>query len=217
MTDMLNSAPAEGRSTAGSRYPTRPVGFSSVPADLDGNERVVREADIDFTRLFYMAFITLDTQIIIADTKAQLIMGANAVMIASLGFNQAETFGVLGNPAATTAQQSGLLLLLGMAVLMVMSVYYALNSSRPNLRNPQPGAMGRNLFFFGHVAQMSGDDYEQQFMGLTMEEVKRSVIRQIHAKSTIVTRKYAMINRSLMLLFLALILWLGSRVVLAIG
>lgn len=197
--------------------------YNSLPAaHIHSNERQVKDAAIDFTRLLAMAFVSLDTQIAIADTKSQIIIGANTILIASLGLNQDAIIGMLTGDTSTLGQQLGAGLMLIMAVILMASVYYALAGSRPNLRQPQPGttvpaASGGNLFFFGHVASMTQTDFEAAFLDQTMEEVKQDVAAQIHAKSVIVTRKYRMINISLRLLFLALFVWLFSRMVLVIG
>lgn len=176
------------------------------------NERTVRDVNLDFTRLFYMAFISLDTQIGIADTKAQLIMAANTILVASIAFSPGTFSTVLLGDGGTLLQRISAGLSLAMLMALVTSIFFALGSSRPNLR----GSRRRNLFFFGHVAEMDEDEYLAAFMGMTMDQVKAAVIGQIHAKSGIVANKYRQIRLSLVFLFAGLILWIAARLTAAL-
>ncbi|MDL5055786.1 DUF5706 domain-containing protein [Oscillatoria laete-virens NRMC-F 0139] len=176
------------------------------------NARTVYDTSLDFTRLFYMAFISLDTQIGIADTKAQLIMAANTILVASIAFNPGAFTTVVFGDGGTLLARISLGLSLAMLIALVTSIFFALGSSRPNLR----GSQRRNLFFFGHAAEMDEDDFLEQFMGMTMEEVKTAIIGQIHAKSIIVVNKYRQIRLSLVFLFTGLLLWIAARLTAAL-
>jgi hypothetical protein len=173
------------------------------------NDASVQQAPLDFSRMIYMSFLGLDTQISIADTKAQLIMTANTILIASMVIAPGSLGAVLSGQAVTPRDSLVTLLLLGMGACLVVSIYNALRSSGPRMtasRRP-------NLFFFGHVAAMSEEEFEESFLGMNMMDVKSAVLRQIYAKSVIVQRKYKHIHLAIRFLFLALGLWLIARVI----
>jgi hypothetical protein len=187
----------------------------TVEQRVAGRNVVVQEVGIDFTRLFYMLYLSLDTQVLIADTKAQIIMGANAILLAAAAFNRGEALRVFTNSSATLSDQVGLVLTLLMLLALFVSVYYALITARPNLI-PPPGA-NRNLFFFGHIAQMDEEAYVDAFLGMSMDDVKRTVIRQIYARSVVVERKYRNVRVSLTFLFLGLVCFVAARIILSVA
>lgn len=173
------------------------------------NETSVGNAPIDFSRMMYMSFLGLDTQISIADTKAQLIMTANTILIASMVIAPGSLGALLTGQALTLRDSVVTLLLLGMGACLVYSIYSALRSSGPRMT----ASRRTNLFFFGHVAALSEEEFEAQFMQMNMLDVKSAVLRQIHAKSIIVQRKYRHIHVAIRFLFLALGLWLLARLI----
>lgn len=173
----------------------------------------VREVGIDFTRLFYMLFQQMDTQIMLADSKAQLIITANAIIIASLSFDTGTIRRIVA-AGTTLPDRLGLVVSVAMIVCIILSVFYALMTTRPNLIPPTQ--MG-NLFFWGHIAQMSEADYRSRFMNMTIDEVKLSVITQIHARSKVVGRKFRTVQRSLDFLFISLLLYVLSYVIAGIS
>ena len=180
-----------------------------LPVRLAPNKATVEQAAVDFTRMLYMSFMGLDTQISIADTKAQLIMTANTILIASMVIAPGSLGALLSGQQLTLRDSVVTLLLLGMGASLVYSIYNALRSSGPRMtasRRP-------NLFFFGHVAAMTEEDFEEKFMDMNMLDVKSGVLRQIYAKSVIVQRKYQHIHRAIRFLFLALGLWLIARII----
>ena len=164
----------------------------------------VRDVGIDFTRLFYMLYQQMDSQIILADSKAQLIITANAIIIASITLDQGALRRIV-DAGTALPDRIGLALSVLMIGSIILSVFFALATTRPNLAPP---AQVVNLFFWGHAAQMPEPDYREQFMNMTIEEVKQSVLTQIHARSGVVARKFRFVQRSLDFLFVSLILYL---------
>jgi hypothetical protein len=205
------------------------VNMQPTPAVIDASQqnglhmappldRSVSDTLIDFTRLYSMLFNTLDMQTSIADTKAQLIITANTIMVASVAFDRNMLVNALG-PNASAVHQFSLVVTLVMATALMLSIYYALRSSRPNMRSPRAGNVQatRNPFFFGHIAQMDENAFVDAFMGQTMQDVKLNVAQQIHAKSVVVNRKFRAIASSMNFLFVALGSWLLARLILALA
>jgi hypothetical protein len=197
------------RDSTQEHLPERGTELHGLAARLAANEATVGQAPVDFSRMLYMSFLGLDTQISIADTKAQLIMTANTILIASMVIAPGSLGALLSGQTLTLRDSVVTLLLLGMGASLVYSIYNALRSSGPRMtasRRP-------NLFFFGHVAAMTEEDFEGQFMQMNMLDVKSAVLRQIYAKSVIVQRKYRHIHIAIRFLFLALGLWLVARII----
>jgi len=183
------------------------------PAVAQPNTVTVAAANIDFTRLVYMLHMSMDMQISIADTKAQLIMGANAILVASIALNPGALSSALVTAGSQPLERFAVAISLLMIVALLISIYFALSSARPKLSG---AAKQKNLFFFGTAAALEEAAYVKQFMALTMDDVKMSVIAQIHAKAVIVDKKYRSIRSSLLFLFIALVLWLLVRLVFAL-
>lgn len=169
----------------------------------------VRDVGIDFTRLFYMLYQQMDSQIMLADSKAQLIITANAIIIASFTLDQGAIRRILAAGTSLT-DRIGLGLSVAMIVCIILSVFYALATTRPNLAPP---AQVLNLFFWGHIAQVPEAEYREKFMNMSIDEVKLSVITQIHARSRVVARKFRRVQRSLDFLFISLVLYLLTYIV----
>ncbi|MFQ3567861.1 MAG: Pycsar system effector family protein [Aggregatilineales bacterium] len=182
-------------------------------AVVQPNVVTVAAANIDFTRLVYMLHMSMDMQISIADTKAQLIMGANAILIASIALNPGALSSALITADTQPVERFAVAISLLMVVALLISIYFALSSARPKLRG---GTKQNNLFFFGTAAALEEAAYVEQFMALTMDDIKTSVIAQVHAKAVIVEKKYRGIRSSLLFLFIALLLWLLARLVFAL-
>jgi hypothetical protein len=169
----------------------------------------VRDVGIDFTRLFYMLYQQMDSQIMLADSKAQLIITANAIIIASFTLDQGAIRRILA-AGTSLPDRIGLGLSVAMIVCIMLSVFYALATTRPNLAPP---SQVLNLFFWGHIAQVPEAEYREKFMNMSIDEVKLSVITQIHARSRVVARKFRRVQRSLDFLFISLVLYLLTYIV----
>ena len=169
----------------------------------------VRDVGIDFTRLFYMLYQQMDSQIVLADSKAQLIITANAIIIASITLDQGAIRRII-DAGTSLPDRLGLVLSVAMIVCIMLSVFYALATTRPNTAPP---AQILNLFFWGHISQIPEAEYRERFMDMSINEVKLSVVTQIHARSKVVARKFRTVQRSLDFLFVSLLLYLLTYLV----
>jgi hypothetical protein len=171
------------------------------------------EAPLDYSRLLAMLHTSMEMQISLADGKSSIIVAANSILIASLALSASAFSTTLFDPAAPMTQRVALVTTAAMGVFLVLSIVYALRSSKPNLRRTR---LTRNLFFFGDVAGMDEDAYVQSFLDMDMQAVKQQVARQIHARSLILMAKYLSIRWSLRFLFVALGLFVVTRTLLAL-
>jgi hypothetical protein len=175
------------------------------------NEKV-RDHSIDFTRLLYMLSQDMDNLIRQADTKAQIILGVNAILAAT-GVASGTIAGHLLNESTSLLAKSATLLTLLMLFSLLASIFFALFTASPRVT----GEKAPNAFFFGSIAKMSQADYVKFFQALTLQDVKTSVMMEIHAKRHIVEVKFKGAQRSVNFLFLAIVLWTLSRLLITLG
>jgi hypothetical protein len=193
----------------GTRVDTDQTGDpKQVPVDM-----TAAEAPLDYSRLLAMLHTSMEMQISLADGKSSIIVAANSILIASLALSASAFSTTLFDPAAPMTQRLALVTTAAMGVFLVLSIVYALRSSKPNLRRTR---LAHNLFFFGDIAGMDEDVYVQSFLDMDMQAVKQQVARQIHARSLILMTKYLSIRWSLRFLFTALGLFVVTRTLLAL-
>jgi len=167
---------------------------------------------VDLTRLLYMLHMDVDALNRQADAKAQIFLGVNAVLLATIA-NVAPGFArALLHPAGTPVLDFGIALTLAMVVLLALSIASALQAISPKLV-PTDRA---NLMFFGKIAQYETQQaYVDAFRQLPLESVKDDVLHQVHVRSTIVNRKFRIVGRAGRFLLAGVIVWTLSRLVLA--
>jgi len=182
--------------------------------DLDYVEQInsVSNTPIDFTRLFYMLSQEMDHLIRHADTKAQLILGVDAVLIASSAQLAPGMAAAILDPNGSWIVRGAFALSVLMLVLLLGSIFYALFTVVPRVRKSH---IGDNLYFFGSIAHMTEEDYTHRFLNMSMDQLKKTVIAQIHAKANIVQRKFYGVRLSVNFLFFAVMCWVLVRVMMA--
>jgi len=167
----------------------------------------VDDLEIDFNLLLTTFYADLFSQIALADSKAQLIIGVNAILSAVLVPDIAAIGSLLqdGNVLGTLSA----LLIMITAVALAVSIFYSIRATIPNVRRTQ---QPDNLFFFGDIAQMREEEYLQQFFQLSPQQIKISYITQIHARAKIVKRKFALVRWGLIVLTVAFCFWVLAHV-----
>jgi hypothetical protein len=173
----------------------------------------------DMARLTHMLYVDIETQIQRADIKAQIILSANAILMAFVAnFGLGVTFETI---RAIRPIELGVIAadaLMMMAILI--SVYFALSTAYPRVgtRHRQRGSVApvddSALFYSGYIVQIARNEYVTRFMDLSLQDVKRAIAEQIHAKSTIVERKFKQVQISMISIFVAIVMWTASRILL---
>lgn len=176
-------------------------------------EMTAAQAPLDYSRLFAALHNTMEMQISLADGKSAIIVAANSILIASIALTGGAFSATLFEPSAPMTQRLALVTMAAMGVFLVLSIFYALRGSKPNLRRTR---LSRNLFFFGDIAGLDEDAYVDAFLDMTMQDIKEQVARQVHARSLIIVKKYHSIRWSLRFLFVALGLFVVTRALLAV-
>jgi hypothetical protein len=134
--------------------------------------------------------------------------------VANLGFGLSDA----ALDSLTTGQAVAVVAMILMLVSSGVSVYSALRVAFPRLissgRQQPDRDRELSLFYSGHIAQLSEDDYVARFLDLTLEDVKEQVMLGIHAKAVIVQRKFVAVRRSMVGIMAAVIFWaLGQMAV----
>jgi disulfide bond formation protein DsbB len=168
-------------------------------------------AGTDFTTPATLLFEHIEGQINRADTKAQLVLTADALLITAFTLSGSGiTAAIAGNTAAARDIVSGVAELL-VFVALITSIYFAIAASRPILHPPSQRC---NLFFFGHIAQLDEQTFIDTFTGQSEAEMRTSILAQVYAKSLIADHKFASVGRSTNFLIAALVLWAVMRIAL---
>ncbi len=153
-------------------------------------------------------------QISLADTKAQLTLAADAILVAAIA---PLGKGIVGRVADTTQSvlaRASAACTIGTFVALLISFAFALIAVRPRLatRNHQPSMM-----FFRQIIRQPEKDFVDRFLTQTPEQMHRALLGEVYAQSVIATRKFASVRWSVTFLFAALVLWAGAQGLLAVA
>lgn len=164
-------------------------------------------------QLASMLFGHIEDQLTLADTKAQLIIAADTLLAATTAFflNRDAIARFFISTASILDRFIGAISLLLFAGLII-SIYFALLAARPMLRL---SGQRRSLFYFGHIAKLSEQDFTNEFLGQTALEIRESILAQAHAKAVIANTKYERVRRSIDFFIFGLILWVILQLAIA--
>lgn len=181
------------------------------------DERLVRLAEeqggeIDWQNIYYTTILDLDAQITLAETKAQLIMGACAILLAAIGLERGAGYDLLLDAEASWVERLAFLLLLLTFGALIAAVFCALATARPNLRHPKHPS---NLLFFNHIVGIDEHTYLERVLGMSSGQLKLYMMTQVYAKAVVIERKFRFSRYSLDFLFGAFVLWVISGLLLA--
>ncbi len=166
----------------------------SADANFKPVERV-KDYRVDFTRLLATLFTDLESQIARSDAKANLIITANSIL-----------FVIAANFALALLRYDGALpmaswLLVGsflpMVLLSGIAIESALSTAYPRDNSNMTGSRDdfRSLFFSGDIAALSRQQYVDQLMDASLDEVKLQVTSGIHAKAGVLQTKMHLVRR----------------------
>jgi hypothetical protein len=182
-----------------------------------GNTSAISLEDykLDFSRMLYMLYMDMDGLIRQADTKAQIFLGVNAILAATIanvptGLGTA-TFTPPVGVGASALSQIGFIMLLGVVLMLVLSVFFALATIIPRRVEPTH----QSLYFYGTAARMDANAYIQAFKESELEDLKSTILGQIHSRAQIVAAKFTTVNLSGRFLLFGVLLWGASRLALA--
>lgn len=163
---------------------------------------------LDLTRLIYMFYMDVEQQIGRADAKAQIVLSANAILLA---INAG-----LGTRAFLESRPPLIEILATLVVVAfsLASVYFAIGTTIPRSGGDSGGhpAGYRSLFYTGHITQLDADDYVNRFNQATLGDVLDNVMREVYNKAQVLHRKMLFVRRSMIFLMLAYGAWAASEI-----
>ena len=178
---------------------------------------LVRDTQVDVTRLIYMLYQDVEQQINRADLKAQITLSTSAVltaMLVNLGT------GVRAPNFAGMACFEGFVLSLYLLFILCMSCAFGRGIAAAFPRAVRKtSALNRhpNLYFSAQIVAIPGDEYADLFCGQSNDGVKRSVLGQIHSKSIVLEAKLHNVRKGMKFLLVAFGVWILARLVLLVG
>ncbi|MDI1313837.1 hypothetical protein [Prosthecobacter sp.] len=178
---------------------------------------LVRDTQVDVTRLIYMLYQDMEQQISRADMKAQLTLSTSAVLMAMI-VNMST--GVKTPVVADMRWFESMAVLLYLIFIICMCFAFGRGIAAAFPRAVKKGGGENhhpNLYFSGQIALISGEEYADLFCKQSNDGVKCSVLGQIHSKALVLEAKLYNVRKGMTFLLLALGCWIAARLVLLIG
>ncbi|MGQ0618600.1 MAG: Pycsar system effector family protein [Panacagrimonas sp.] len=176
--------------------------MNSAPPSLDR----VADYRVDLTRLLYMFYMDLEQQLARADIKANLILTANSILlVATVNIVATRLRGM-----EQTYEMLWLLLPLVPALLFsALATNFALSAAYPRMLQRGNDEAPGGLFQSVSVAAMQLQDYEDRVLNSDLDQVKREVLRGIHAKAGILQIKFARVRSGIQSTVAAFLGWIA--------
>lgn len=172
----------------------------ALAPELVAEEPISEEKVQELSALIYSY---LGGQITLADTKAQLILAADALLLASVAtFNQG-IVSQLFDPTTSLVTKLTTLLTFIIFGALVASIYYALRVARPTL----PLSKKPNFFYFADVTRFKEADFRRMFTQQTEADVTDALLYEVWLLSLIAYRKFDRVRLSINWLIAAFVLW----------
>lgn len=173
--------------------------------DLDTPQPNETVSEQELRTLASFLFNLIEAQITRADTKAGLVIAADAVFITvSLLFTRHGALLSLFAPVTSFEERLLSLLTLGMFALLFLSMLYGLLAARPSLSVKRGG---ETLFFFGRIAQYSHRQFLDEFTKQTMSQQHESLLTEAYNTALIARQKFKRVRYSIDFLLGALFVW----------
>lgn len=165
----------------------------------------------DVIKLGSLLYNHLQDQINLADTKAHLILAANAVLAAAMtGFSKGMILTLFNSQGLSISRISAFFTLI-MFLSLLFSFYYILRVTRPIMKVTDQDM--KNLFYFGGIKNHHLDEFVEAFMTLPPDRMKEEMLLQVHAKAHIAHRKFCRVRTSMNFLIIAMMLWATTYVI----
>ncbi len=196
----------------------QPAASSSSAANLFGTiTSLVKDTQVDVTRLIYMLYQDVEQQINRADLKAQLTLSTSAFLMAII-VNIGPGLQLHSWAGMQIFEYVVLVLYALFIATMSLAFGFGIAAAFPRAVKKAPDINCHpNLYFSGQIAKIPGDEYADLFCQQSNDGVKRSVLGQVHSKCIVLEAKLYNVRKGMSCLVMALILWLTTRLVMLIG
>jgi hypothetical protein len=187
------------------------------PASTGTLEVRLAEPEVDreeVRRAATLLFEQTANQISLADTKAQLTLAADALLVAAITPLSKGIVGRLFDQSQPILTRMASACTIGTYIALLLSFAFALIAVRPRLhtRGHQPSVM-----FFRQIISLPEANFVERFLTQTPEQVHRAILSEVYAQSVIASRKFVGVRWSVIFLFAAMVLWAGAQGLLAVA
>ena len=154
-------------------------------------------------------FEHVEDQINRTDTKAQVVLAADAILLGWLGTQNPTAMSALLAGHASVGGRVTTLLIALVFVGLILSLACGLAVIWPRAGR----SAGSSLVYFGAIAGRSEPEFVAAFLRQSRTEVTQSVLAGVHAKARIATQKFRWVSLSVAFLLATLVLWTALQVI----
>jgi hypothetical protein len=181
--------------------------FTNLAEKKELLEGPVTDAKLELAR---QLFVSLESQIMLADRKVQAVFGLNAFLVAALSLQNQQSLGTILKSSLSVSIVLDLLLKAFFLACVSIATWSAVKALSPRARRTRdnPPGQKRSLFFFNDIKAQSMKDFSSAFLELTNEEAIRELLASAYSISGILQTKYRMLKRSVFFISVALFVWI---------
>jgi len=167
----------------------------------------VTDAKLELARQLY---VSLESQILLADRKVQAVFGLNAFLVAALSLQNQESLATILKTGLNLNIILDLLLKGSFLACVSIATWSAVKALSPRVRPNKDNSLSqkRSLFFFHDIKAQTMKEFSSAFLNLTNEEALRELLASAYSISGILQTKYRMLKRSVFFISVALFVWI---------
>lgn len=177
---------------------------------MEGKDRLSGSATDTKLELARQLFVSLESQILLADRKVQAVFGLNAFLVAALSLQNQRSLQSILSAGLTVNIVLDLLLKISFLVCVSIATWSAVRALTPRVRRKvrTSSQQKSSLFFFNDIKAQTFREFSSAFIKLTHEEALEELLGSAYALSGILQIKYKMLKRSIFFISLALLVWI---------
>ena len=189
---------------------------------MDDNEynsvKVIKAKSQGRQTLFRVTYRTQINLIRIADNKANMILGINAMIISVL-------IGMIGSRMMFSDESinGNLLMIMPVVLIMLTSLFtalFAIRAAQPHIIKPKEAKLEENkkmsLLFFENIWDLTTDDYINKMENLldSSQDIYQNMIIDIHNQAKVLHRKYKLLRTAYIIFMFGYIISILSFLIL---
>jgi hypothetical protein len=154
-------------------------------------------------------FEHIEDQINRTDTKAQVVLAADAILLGWLGTQNPNTMQtMLGGQVSFGGRAAAWLI-----ALVFVGLFLSLACGLVVIWPRAGRSAGTGLVYFGSIAGRSEPEFVATFLRQSRVEVTKSVLAEVHATARIAQQKFRWVSLSVIFLLATLVLWTALQVI----
>jgi len=181
--------------------------FTNLAEKKELLEGPVTDAKLELAR---QLFVSLESQIMLADRKVQAVFGLNAFLVAALSLQNQQSLASILKSGLTLSIVVDLLFKAAFLACVSIATWSAVKALSPRVPRNKKNPIGqkRSLFFFNDIKAQTMKEFSSAFLELTNEEALRELLASSYSISGILQTKYRMLKRSVFFISVALFVWI---------